>query len=81
MPDQEHVLAILAEATRLSTDDLDSRWSLLDRGVTSFRIMQAIMKVEETYNLEFSDDELVRFPVLPTEELLQILYRHISEGK
>jgi acyl carrier protein len=67
--DEDEVLDALADATGLQRSELASNYSLLDLGLTSYRIMQALMQIEETFGVEFSEDEVVRFPAIPARAL------------
>jgi len=72
------MLEALTSATGLERKELDSAWSLLDLGLTSFRIMQALMQIEERFGIEFSDEEIVRFPAAPGNELARLVRERIA---
>jgi acyl carrier protein len=76
--DEEEVLGVLAEATGLERGELGTEWSLLDLGLTSFRIMQALMELEERFGIEFSEDEVVKFPTVPTSALPRFVRERIA---
>ena len=78
MADEDEVLDALSEATGLERSEFGSAWSLLDLGLTSYRIMQALMQVEERFGVEFSEDEVVRFPAVPASALLRLVGERIA---
>ncbi len=78
MADEEEVLEALAEATGLEPPELGSAWSLLDLGLTSYRIMQAVMQIEERFGVEFSEDEVVKFPAVPASDLGRLVSERIA---
>ena len=78
MVDDDELLESLAQATGLTRGELDSTWSLLDLGLTSFRVMQALMRIEETFGIEFSDDEIVQFPVVAARALPGLVRQRIT---
>ena len=80
MVDDEEVLEVLAEATGLEARELGADWSLLDLGLTSFRIMQALMQIEERFGIEFSEDEVVKFPTVPGRALSRFVGDRIASS-
>jgi acyl carrier protein len=76
--DEEEVLEVLAEATGLERREFGTEWSLLDLGLTSFRIMQALMEVEERFGIEFSEDEVMKFPTVPGSSLPRFVRERIA---
>lgn len=78
MVDEEEVLEVLAEATGLERREFGTEWSLLDLGLTSFRIMQALMEVEERFGIEFSEDEVMKFPTVPGSSLPRFVRERIA---
>jgi acyl carrier protein len=76
--DEEEVLEVLAQATGLERRELGTEWSLLDLGLTSFRIMQALMEVEERFGVEFSEDDVVKFPTVPGSSLPRFVRERIA---
>lgn len=78
MADEDEILEALAEATGLERRELGSSYSLLDLGLTSYRIMQALMQIEERFGVEFSEDEVVRFPAVPTSALMRLVGERIA---
>ena len=61
-----------------SDREFGTEWSLLDLGLTSFRIMQALMEVEERFGIEFSEDEVMRFPTVPGSSLPRFVRERIA---
>jgi Phosphopantetheine attachment site len=76
--EREAVLEAVGEATGLAPAELGSGWSLLDLGLTSYRIMQALMEIEERFGIELSEDEVVKFPVLPASALVDLIGTRIA---
>lgn len=78
--DEREMLEVLADATGLEARELGAEWTLLDLGLTSFRIMQALMQIEERFEIEFSEDEIVKFPTVPGRELSRFVGDRIASS-
>jgi acyl carrier protein len=75
--EEEGLLSALAQATGLEARDLATTRSLLDLGLTSFRIMQALMQIEEGFGVEFSEEDIVKFPAVPASALVEFIAERI----
>ncbi|MHB1508491.1 MAG: phosphopantetheine-binding protein [Acidimicrobiales bacterium] len=73
MLDDDEVVEFLVGATGLERADLGSSLSLLDLGLSSFRVMQTLMQIEETFGIELSDEEVVRFASAPAQMLASLV--------
>jgi len=71
--DDDEVVELLVGATGLERADLGSSLSLLDLGLSSFRVMQTLMQIEETFGIELSDEEVVRFASAPAQMLASLV--------
>jgi acyl carrier protein len=71
--DDDEVVEFLVGVTGLERADLGSSLSLLDLGLSSFRVMQTLMQIEETFGIELSDEEVVRFASAPAEILASLV--------
>lgn len=80
MVGDEDVLEVLAESTGLERRELSTRWSLVDLGLTSFRVMRAVMQIEERFAIEFSDDEIVRFAAAPASSLVHLVSDRLARS-